>query len=58
MKAAREFNLTPNEWDALTVAEKERFIACLRDDYAMQQISLMSEDKLAGLGGVLGWVRV
>jgi len=58
LKTAREFSLTPDEWDELPVKEKERFIAYLRDDYAIQQISLMPEDKLAGLGGVLGWVRI
>ena len=58
LRTAKEFNLTPNEWNKLSVKEKEQFIAHSRDDYAIQQISLMPEDKLVGLGGALGWVRV
>lgn len=58
LRTTKEFGLTPDEWGKLSVKGKEHLIACSRDDRAMQQISLMPEDKLPSLGGVLGWVRV
>jgi len=58
LKTTKEFGYSCAEWEDLPVPKKEKLIAHLRDEYDIQRVSLLPEDKLSGLGGALGWVRV